>query len=787
MALRKYYIFAGLSLPLYLWAFFSQTNVPILPADFETATLSYPVVVEGIGAGTEAELRFIVEGWSAGKVVEIVPAGGESQLVRLVRDDTVSYWATTLASVIFFWLIAAFVLAPRCDQQAAKYFFWMTLVYGLGIAVGGVYFDSEPGSVRTVFNLLQLMVLAFLPPIFLGLTQIFPRELPIRQRLKGLMPTLWVIAIVLVVWQFIADLRYFLDPGPEQAARQSLSGKVADLMLILQAVAGIGLLIAQLWGLELTRERQQAKWVLAGFMVGALPYVFVRNLMLLIGLDAPLDHHVDRIFELAIPFAFGMAIARYRFLNIDIIIRRGLIYGLLAGVMTALFLVLGYGIGLVVPDLQGPLQWVHLIITGVVGGLAFPYLWRGIGYWVDRTFFHITYDQRRALVSLRRRLEVIADRENLVRLLSTQLDRTLTPRVFGVVVGTGPDQRVAGDADPFQIRRWWDICQEAQLGPGLVGSPGSTSLPEYERSDFPGALREDGIVLVQTIMQGGTCTGAIMCGPRSTDRRYVQQDLELLEAFATETVEALARIVLVKAVMSEGMERQRLDELNSLKNEFLAQVAHDLRTPLSSVTWSAANLRDGLAGALNDGQIRYVDSVSSAAAHLNRLVENLIEISQLDSGEIRFDSCELDLAAVIADAVRTMEPVAEAKDVIVVMAGEGAQVLANEDKLAVVLVNLLDNAVKYSPPGGRVEVGLSASAMGQVEFTVRDHGPGFGETRELFRRFAQGAPSPYSAQRGFGLGLFIVKNYLDRLGGTVAAEDHPDGGALVHCTLPGTN
>jgi len=598
------------------------------------------------------------------------------------------------------------------------------------------------------------------------------------------MPALWIMATVLALWQFATYQLYFMDPGPLQAERMVLPGRVADLLMILQALAGIVLLGIQMRGLESTRERQQAKWVLVGFVIGASPYVFVRNLVQLFGLDAPLPHHVDRIFELAIPIAFGMAIARYRFLNIDIIIRRGLIYGLLAGVMTALFLVLGYGLGSVVPEQNGPLQWVHLIATGVMGGLAFPYLRRGIGYWVDRTFFRITYDRERAVVRLRRRMDRLADRESLVRLLSAQVTRTLAPGVVGIAVGEGADQRVAGNADPFQVRRWWDICRNAHLGPGLVGCPDSTSVPEYERRDFPDALREDGVVLVQTITQDDTCRGVIMCGPRDTGRRYVAKDLALLEAFAAEASKALKRIALVRAVMSEGMERQRLDELNSLKNEFLAQVAHDLRTPLSSVTWSAANLRDGLAGALNDGQVRYTDSITSSAAHLNRLVDNLIEISQLDSGAIRFDTRELELSAVITEAVRTINPVAEAKDVKVTFNGAGAGVLANEDKLAVVLVNLLDNAVKYSPPGGDVEIGIGPASDGQVAFTIRDRGPGFGEIRNLFQRFAQGAPSPYSQQRGFGLGLFIVKNYVDRLGGSVEVKDHPDGGGLVLCTLP---
>lgn len=784
MSHRKFYVIAGLALVLFLWSFTNQVQKSALPPDFDFGTLTYPTRIQGLAAGTEEELLFLVEGWPPGETVEIQSASGPPQHAELIHADSLSYRLTAFFSGIFFWLIAAFVLAPRCDSEAPKYFFWMTLLYGLGIGLGGVYFNPQVWSSRTLFSFLQFGALAFLPPIFMGLARTFPRVLPIPRKFTRWLPGLWYIAAFLALWQFAVYQMYFMNPTPGQAANLALPGKVADLIMILQGLGGIILLVFQMRGLELTRERQQAKWVLVGFVVGATPYVFIRNVVQLFGQDAPLPHHVDRVFELAIPLAFGMAIAKYRFLDIDIIIRRGMIYGILAGVMTGLILVLGFFIGLVAPDPDGPLHWMQLILTGVIAGLLFPYVRRGIGRWVDRTFFRITYSHRQALAAFRLQLDRTSDTESVVRLLSEQVTRTLGPTLVGVVAGEGAAQRVAGNADPYQIRRWWDFFKDARLGPKMVATVGTTSLPESERDDFPESLREDGIILVQPIAEVGVFLGGIMCGPRHTGRRYVEKDLMLLKDFAVLSQEALSRIAMAKAVVKEGMERQRLDELNSLKNEFLAQVAHDLRTPLASVTWSTANLRDGLAGELNEGQANYLESISSSSAHLNRLVDNLIEISQLDSGEIRFDPSDLILSGVITEAVRTVSPIAEIKDVTFEFQPVGARVMANEDKLAVALVNLLDNAVKYSPPAGRIEIGIGENEAGQVEFTIRDHGPGFGDNPALLQRFAQGTPSPYSQQRGFGLGLFIVKNYLERLGGGITVGDHPEGGGVVTGTLP---
>ena len=194
MTHRRYYFYSSLSLLLFLWAFSNQVHKPALPANFDLHAITYPASVQGISAGTARELEFIVEGWAPGELVEIIPSGGNLQTVSLIHADSISYRITAFSSGIFFWLIAAFVLAPRCDEEATRYFFWMTLLYGLGIGLGGVYYLPESWSQRTFFNLMQFGVLAFLPPVFMGLAQTFPRILPVRKKLKRLIPIMWGIA-----------------------------------------------------------------------------------------------------------------------------------------------------------------------------------------------------------------------------------------------------------------------------------------------------------------------------------------------------------------------------------------------------------------------------------------------------------------------------------------------------------------------------------------------------------------------------------------------------------------
>jgi signal transduction histidine kinase len=316
----------------------------------------------------------------------------------------------------------------------------------------------------------------------------------------------------------------------------------------------------------------------------------------------------------------------------------------------------------------------------------------------------------------------------------------------------------------------------------------STSLPETVDPDFPPQLRDDGFVVIQPLDLTDREGGAILVGPRTNGRRYVEPDLEHLAACARIAAQHLERIGLVRTVAEETLARERLAELNRHKSDFLSHVAHDLRTPVTGITWSARNLADGVVGPLSEPQAEYVTSIAESAEHLNRLVGNLLEISRLDRAEAPLELAPVDPGSVWHRAMRTIEPLALAKNVTLVRTGDdpAPAVQGHADKLVEVAVNLLDNAVKYTGPGTTVTVHCHRPTSASHTVSVRDQGPGLGDQspEDLMARFVQGAPSPSSSRKGFGLGLHIAITYLELMGGTLAASNHPDGGAEFRCELP---
>ncbi|MCP4571023.1 MAG: HAMP domain-containing histidine kinase [bacterium] len=746
------------SLCLYVRGFILQSRVSVLPADLDPASWSYPALVEGTAAGDPGELRFLVEGRPAGANLAVVTADGAVLTAVPVPANSAAYLAVTGFSGACFWLVCAGIFLPRYRERHVPGFFWILIMYGGAVAIGGVFYQPDPATPDLVFGLLQLTCLGALPPVFLHLTLTFPeRHLP-RARARWFVLTVSLPAAALVVWQAMVFLRYFRNPGPPMAGALAPPQVVADVVMLVTVAIAFGFLIRNLRRLGRTRPGKQARWLAWGFAVGAAPYLLLRTLPQLLGLTPPLPAGADRILELAVPLSFVFAVVWDRLLDIDVIIRRSLLYTGIAAALVVL-LVAPALILLGRLDVAPPVRPALVLLgTGLLAGFAYLPLRRRLGRIVDRLFFGLGHDSGERLERLREKLADCNDQAEVDQALLAALGASLACDLRGV--------EDLPDPTPWQ-ETWSDS-----------GAPGTRPLPD--------AWRARGFVLGRRLGRPAGPDAALLVGPRRSGRAYVAEDLAFLVQAVAEAEDAAARVQLRIAAAEEAAARRRLDELNRLKSDFLAQVAHDLRTPVTSATWSVRNLLDGLAGDLEPRQREYLESVRDAMGQLDGLVENLVQVSRLERVAVEARPETLDLVPCVEQAVSVVRPLAEAGGVVIELAApEAVQAAVDREKLLIVLVNVLDNAVKYSPPDGRIEVACR-TVGDEAEISVRDHGPGLRGVADPFTKFAQGRSSPHSSRRGFGLGLYVVRQYVELMGGSVDSGDADGGGAIFGLRLRST-
>ena len=229
-----------------------------------------------------------------------------------------------------------------------------------------------------------------------------------------------------------------------------------------------------------------------------------------------------------------------------------------------------------------------------------------------------------------------------------------------------------------------------------------------------------------------------------------------------------------------------LRRLESLRRDFVANVSHELRTPITAVRTAAETLRGAVASG-TDAALTFVDIIERNAGRLQRLVEDLLDLSRIEAREVRLSLEPVDVRTVVEHVMGSLRPHAERRHVRLVNEVEaGAHpVRAARDALEQVLVNLIDNAIKYGKEHGTVRVQVEGGTR-TVRIVVTDEGPGVEEKHlpRLFERFYRVDAGRSRELGGTGLGLSIVKHLAEAMAGSVSVESTPGVGSRFSVTLP---
>ncbi|MEX1102939.1 MAG: ATP-binding protein, partial [Dehalococcoidia bacterium] len=238
----------------------------------------------------------------------------------------------------------------------------------------------------------------------------------------------------------------------------------------------------------------------------------------------------------------------------------------------------------------------------------------------------------------------------------------------------------------------------------------------------------------------------------------------------------------VLLVLNDLTEVQRVDQV---RRDFLSNVSHELRTPLASIRAMVETLEDGGLDDRKDAE-EFLTRIHQQVARLTALVNELLDLSRIESGAIDLRPEEIDAAALIAEAASLLGPRAESEGVSIVCAPDpGLLMEGDKASLLRVMSNLLDNAIKFSPRGG--EIRAEARDEGDlIALSVTNEGEGIPEAdlQRVFERFYKGDHS--RSQGGVGLGLAIVKHVVRIHGGTAEAMSEPGQGATFTVRLPRT-
>ncbi|HWP35267.1 MAG TPA: ATP-binding protein, partial [Thermodesulfobacteriota bacterium] len=245
------------------------------------------------------------------------------------------------------------------------------------------------------------------------------------------------------------------------------------------------------------------------------------------------------------------------------------------------------------------------------------------------------------------------------------------------------------------------------------------------------------------------------------------------------------RAFLARYALREA--NRRLREVEQLKARFFANVSHELRTPLTLLLAPAEALLTGEGGRLPAAARRLVETIHANALALLKQINDLLDLARLDAGRLSLELAPVDLEPLVGGLVRAAEPLARQRGLTLVFRAEtpARSIPADGAKVEKVVLNLLSNALKFTPPGGRVEVTLRQAASG-ARITVSDTGIGIArkDLPRIFDRFAQLDTPLGRRHAGSGLGLALAKELVELHGGWIDVESEPGRGSRFSVTLP---
>lgn len=341
--------------------------------------------------------------------------------------------------------------------------------------------------------------------------------------------------------------------------------------------------------------------------------------------------------------------------------------------------------------------------------------------------------------------------------------------------GTAPD---LNDREQAGMLAW---VLEQRL-PATLGPPvGRVHMPRGRNAGPRDGRRSarSHTALYVPIASGARVAGVLYVADVAGGRRFTRDDEQLLTAFANHAAVALERVRLTE----EATRAAVLERSDELKSALLAAVSHDLRTPLASIKASATGLlQEDISWSPAD-QRDLLEAIDEETDRLTRIVSNLLDLSRIDAGRLRPALEWNDPEELIRQTAERMQPALNDHPIRVTIAGQLPAVFLDYVEISQVLVNILENAGKYSPDGAPIDLTARAEAAWLV-IEVADRGPGVPETdaERIFERFQR--LETHRAIPGTGIGLSISRGIVEAHGGTLSVSPRPGGGAVFRVTLP---
>ena len=654
-----------------------------------------------------------------------------------------------LAVSFFFWLTSLYVFLKKPKSKTARLFCLCALCVGLALSAN---FAGTRGEALAIY--VEIAATLFGPWLLVHFFLVLPEEHASSSRSKSAYLIYVLPAVTFGLFPFLG----YADGQALQSFKNIRFVVYGAGFAAAVAVAAFNYLRA-----SSPRTRQQMKIVLLSCLAAVVPVLTLNIIPQIIWRQPLIAPGFSFLFVAFIPLGMGYAVVTQRLMDIDVVIRRGMIYGLISLVMAAILSVGVLAVGVLKPDMTTPEQIVMAIGLGVVAAVLFGPAKRAIESSVDKLFYKDRYDYRQTIQTLSMALNNTRESAEICRLVLAAAANNLN--LSGACIF------VAGQSGHLELGAAQGTYTDGDVRTKILAR--LTPRSHSSAVEFPNAVPDNDtdLAFIIPLSSGSREQGVLCLSHKISRQRFSSNDFFLLQGIASVATIALRSAELIREV--------------SMRDTFVSIASHELNTPLTTILGYSELL---LKKDPSDPNVkRWAGNIYDSGKRISAMVEDLLNVTRIQSGRIGLKLEAIGVEEVVEEKLSMARETTNKHELVLDACDSAPQVVVDRDKFGQVIWNLVNNAIKYSPKGGRIVVSVrDERERGRVIVSVSDQGMGIAnkDKDSLFTTFHRIKRPETASIRGSGLGLYIVKEWTDAMGGEVWLESEVNKGSTFFVAVP---
>jgi signal transduction histidine kinase len=700
----------------------------------------------------------------------------------------------------------------------------ISVVISLGLALL-VYHNNPRSTTNRIFSALSILLTAWLvanylsvDPAFFSYSLFFIRTsivlatpvsalffllahtLPQKQLSLSLAPQLGIIGLILATMALAASPYAISGVTIIDGTPHPITEPGMGVFGLVSTIFSVGAIITLFKKFKNTQGTQKAqiRYVLAGILL-MLGLLIVSVLLPLLLFQTSLFVPIIPLYTLSFLGMTTIAIVRQRLMDIRMLVGRTASFAILILLFAAAYATTLFVIGNSLARVNLPIEQLGIFtIITIIASISFHPIQRNIERITDRLFYKNRYDSDMVLLSLSKIMAFTLRLDDLTHQILKELIKEvkITKAAFILLE---EDRIVDVRSEGYHSPPSFDEI-DIKL---IKDTRNMVIFEELEEGKLKDVMRMYGISVAAHLRTEGKQVGLLILGQKSSGDIYADQDITLLDILTPEVAVAIENALSYEEIrrfnitLQEEVNRAttdlqkantQLEVLDKLKDEFVSVASHELRTPMTAIksyTWLVLN---GKAGTLEPKAKEYINRVYLSTERLIHLVNEMLDVSRIESGRVKLTLKLFDPIALVTDIQNEFAARATEAGVKVMIEKQDhiPQLTADSEKIQQVLENLVGNALKFTPKDGAITMRLSTTGN-TVTFAVSDTGAGISEEdmAKLFKKFGRLENSLVAMKsNSTGLGLYISKQYVELHGGTIHAQSTVGKGSTFTFVLP---